>query len=51
MVRENMTGLHFGAAAALLPALAIFSVTLSVNHLVDLQLSRMQGAVSEEILS
>lgn len=51
MVRENLTGLHFGAAAALMPALAIFSVTLSVNHLVDLRLTRMQRDISEELLS
>lgn len=51
MVRENLTGLHFGAAAALMPALAIFAVTLSVNHLVDLRLSRMQRDISEELLS
>jgi len=51
MVRENLTGLHFGAAAALMPAIAIFSVTLSINHLVDLKLSRMQRDISEELLS
>lgn len=51
MVRENLIGLHFGAAAALMPAIAIFSVTLSINHLVDLKLSRMQRDISEELLS
>lgn len=51
MVRENLTGLYFGAPAAFLSALAIFSVTLSVNHLVDLSLSRMHREISDEVRS
>ena len=51
MVRENLTGLHFGAAAALMPALAIFSVTMSINHLVDLKLATMSRDVSDELMS
>ncbi len=49
MVRENLTGLYFGAPAALLSALAIFSVTLSVNHLVDLSLARRNREISDEV--
>ncbi len=48
MVRENLTGLYFAAPAPLVPALAIFSVTLSVNHLVDLSLARMSRDISDE---
>lgn len=51
MVRENLTGLYFGAPAAFLAAFAIFSVTLSVNQLVDLSLARMHREISDEVRS
>lgn len=51
LVRENLGGIQFGAAAALLPALAIFSVTLSTNMLVDWNASRSQRDVSRELIA
>ena len=50
MVKENMTGIHFGAMALLLPALSIFSVTLAINFLVDWNLSRSQRDISDELV-
>ncbi len=50
MVKENMLGIHFGAMALLLPALAIFSVTLAFNFLVDWNLSRSQRDISDELV-
>ncbi len=50
MVRENLTGIHFGATATLLPALAIFSVTLATNFLVDWNLARFQRDISDEMI-
>jgi peptide/nickel transport system permease protein len=35
MVRENLTGLHLGSLAPVLPALAIASITVSLNLIVD----------------
>ena len=35
MVRENMQGLNYGAMAAIWPALAIASLTISINMIVD----------------
>lgn len=35
MVRENMSGLAYGSAAALVPAFAIASLTVSINLIVD----------------
>ncbi len=50
MVRENLGGVHFGATAALIPALAIFSVTLSINFLVDWNLSRSEVDIPDELI-
>jgi peptide/nickel transport system permease protein len=50
MVRENMSGLRIGAMSAVLPALAILSITLATNLLVDWNLRRTQRDVSEELL-
>ena len=50
MVRENLGGVHFGATAALIPALAIFSVTLSINFLVDWNLSRSDIDIPDELI-
>lgn len=49
MVRENMAGIHFMAAATLLPAFCIFSVTLSVNLLIDWDQSRNNRRIPTEI--
>ncbi len=35
MVRENMQGLSYGALSAIWPALAIASLTISINMIVD----------------
>ena len=50
MVRENLGGVHFGATAALIPALSIFSVTLSINFLVDWNLSRSDADIPDELI-
>jgi len=50
MVRENLSGLPLGAIAPLLPAVAIFSVTVAINLLVDLNLARSQRFISTELL-
>ncbi|MDD9982062.1 MAG: ABC transporter permease [Gammaproteobacteria bacterium] len=50
MVKDNMTGIFVGAAAVLLPALSIFSVTLSINFLVDWNLARAQKDISDELV-
>ena len=50
MVRENLGGVHFGATAALIPALSIFSVTLSINFLVDWNLSRSDIDIPDELI-
>jgi peptide/nickel transport system permease protein len=36
LVRENIDGLAYGAPAVLMPALAIATLTISVNALIDL---------------
>ena len=43
MVRENMQGLSYGALAAVWPALAIASLTLAINMVVD-DISARRGA-------
>ena len=43
MVRENLQGLLFGSAAALLPAASVASLTVGVNLLVDWFLQHVVG--------
>ena len=50
MVKDNMTGIFVGAAAVLMPALSIFTVTLSINFLVDWNLARAQKDISDELV-
>jgi peptide/nickel transport system permease protein len=50
MVRENMAGLIYGAPAALLPAVAISSLTISINLIVDAMLKRSNKDISEEMI-
>lgn len=50
MIRENMAGIHFYANATLLPAFAIFSMTLAINFLVDWNLSRSNKDISDEMI-
>ena len=45
-----MIGLFVGAAAVLLLALAIFTVTLSIKFLVDWNLARAQKDISDELV-
>lgn len=49
MVRENMAGLTYGATAALAPAAAIASLTISINLIVDGMLARANKDISEEM--
>ena len=49
MVKENMQGLYLGSPALFAPALAIASVTLAVNVLVDAQIDHGKIASSEEM--
>lgn len=50
MVKENMAGIHLASASLLFPAFAIFSVTLSINFLVDWNLSRSQKDIFSELV-
>ena len=43
LVRENMTGLYEGAPAVIMPALAIASLTIGVNLLIDALTGRRHG--------
>ena len=43
LVRENMSGLYEGAPAVLMPALAIASLTIGVNLLIDALTGRRRG--------
>jgi peptide/nickel transport system permease protein len=51
MVKENLQGLLFGSAAALMPAAAVASLTVGVNLIVDWFLRRMGGDVSQELMN
>lgn len=44
LVRENIEGLAYGAPAVITPAIAIATLTISVNLLVDSLSSRRRGA-------
>jgi peptide/nickel transport system permease protein len=48
MARENLAGLPYGAAAALLPATAIASLTIGMNLLIDSLSARAGRNVSRE---
>ena len=50
MVRENLLGLTFAPHSVLIPALAIYSVTLAVNFLVDWNLARGNRDISNELV-
>lgn len=50
MVKENLTGISFGAPAAIAPALAILSLTMAINLLVDWQLNRQKRTISAELI-
>lgn len=50
MVAENLQGLLFGSAAALMPACAVASLTVGVNLIVDWFLRRIGGGAAEELL-
>lgn len=50
MVKENLQGLLFGSAAALMPACAVASLTVSINLVADWFLRRMGEHISEEML-
>ena len=46
----NMAGLTYGAPAALVPAIAIASLTISINLIVDAMLKRANKDISEEMI-
>lgn len=50
MVRENLSGLASGAAAALAPACAIASLTIGINFIVDDLSAKAGGALHKEML-
>ena len=50
MVRENLQGLLFGSAAALLPAASVASLTIGINLIVDWFLKRVSGPVATEMM-
>lgn len=50
MVRENMSGLYYGAAAALLPAGAIALLTVGISFIVDWLASQSGREISGELL-
>ena len=50
MVSENLQGLLFGSAAALMPACAVASLTVGVNLIVDWFLRPIGGGAAEELL-
>jgi peptide/nickel transport system permease protein len=43
LVRENLSGLSFGAPAVIMPALAIATLTIGVNLLIDSLAVRRRG--------
>lgn len=49
MVRENMTGMMFGSASALAPAVVIALLTISINLIVDDVSSRYGRDISEAL--
>ena len=50
MVRENMIGLTYGSAAAVIPAAAIGSLTVGINLIVDAFVEHGNRDVSEEMI-
>ncbi|MBV6633240.1 MAG: ABC transporter permease [Alphaproteobacteria bacterium] len=50
MVRENTLGLTFAPHTVLLPAIAIYTVTLAVNFLVDWNVARSNENISDELV-
>ena len=48
MVKENLQGLLFGSAAALLPAASVASLTVGINLIVDWFLHQIAGQEAEE---
>ena len=51
MVKENLSGLYYGAWAALLPAAAISVITVGINLIVDWLGAQTGKQIPEEILS
>ena len=47
MVRENLQGLLFGSAAALLPAASVASLTVGINLIVDWFLHQLGGGMED----
>ena len=49
MVRENLSGILLGSMAPVLPAVAIGTLTIGVNLLVDWMSSQSGRSISEEL--
>ena len=50
MVRENLAGLPYGAIAPLIPALAIATLTVAINLVVDDISAHHGGKLAEKII-
>lgn len=50
MVRENMQGLSYGALSAIWPALAIASLTIAINLVVDDVSARRGGSLAQKMV-
>ena len=50
MVRENLAGLPYGAIAPLIPALAIASLTVAINMIIDDVSAHSGGKLAERMI-
>jgi peptide/nickel transport system permease protein len=51
MVKENLPGLIYGSLAPLLPALAIATLTISINMIVDDISAHSGGKLAKRMIS
>jgi len=51
MVKENLSGLVYGSVAPLMPALAIATLTISVNMIVDDISAHSGGKLAKRMIS
>jgi len=51
MVKENLSGLVYGSVAPLMPALAIATLTISVNMIVDDISAATGGKLAKRMIS
>ena len=48
MVRENLAGINYGASATLAPAFAIFTLNVGINLVVEWNVSRLSGGLTDD---